>query len=252
VAGTLLGPFRNTSCGSAVELAERPTGSDCQCSKALTAFHVRPLAPWLRAVAASADAAAQLAALAAEPAPDHTHSYTGCAPRFVPLAEDAAEGLSTATVAGIAVGVIIVILAAAAALVVLAGSGKRDNGFAPKDASKPFAMVFTDIQASTTLWARSPQQMVAALDTHHELIRGVLPATRGYEVKTIGDSFMVAFADPKNAVDFALAVQAVLFDHEWGTEVFDETYKEMLHEAELHRIEELKHQEATASASDDL
>eukprot|EP00667_Euglena_gracilis_P003863 EG_transcript_3874 len=46
----------------------------------------------------------------------------------------------------------------------------RDNSTAPKNESKPFAIVFTDIESSTHLWATCPAEMAHALDVHHELI----------------------------------------------------------------------------------
>lgn len=35
----------------------------------------------------------------------------------------------------------------------------RDNKCAPKDIDKPFAVVFTDVQASTRLWGKDPVEM---------------------------------------------------------------------------------------------
>lgn len=35
-----------------------------------------------------------------------------------------------------------------------AHANARDNRHAPKDAAKPFAVAFTDIQSSTSLWSR--------------------------------------------------------------------------------------------------
>ena len=37
--------------------------------------------------------------------------------------------------------------------------GKRDNSAAPKDAKKPFCVLFTDIESSTHLWATIPEEM---------------------------------------------------------------------------------------------
>ena len=45
------------------------------------------------------------------------------------------------------------------ALFVAIGRTKRNNGAAPKNASKPFCVLFTDIQASTHLWATIPREM---------------------------------------------------------------------------------------------
>ena len=53
-------------------------------------------------------------------------------------------------------------------------------------------ILFTDIQASTVLWAQVPDHMAAALDTHHDTIRRLIATHKAYEVKTIGDCFMIA------------------------------------------------------------
>eukprot|EP00667_Euglena_gracilis_P009581 EG_transcript_9739 len=67
----------------------------------------------------------------------------------------------------------------------------RDNRYAPKDTDKPFAVIFTDIQSSTGLWGRDPAEMSRCVQAHHELIRQLINEHRLYEVKTVGDSFMV-------------------------------------------------------------
>jgi class 3 adenylate cyclase/ABC-type branched-subunit amino acid transport system substrate-binding protein len=118
-----------------------------------------------------------------------------------------------------------VVLIAGAAIVARATRPKtRDNNAAPLDESKPFTVMFTDIQSSTMQWASNPGDMGPAVDKHHALIRGVLPAFHGYEVKTIGDSFMVAFKDPMDAVRAASQIQQVLYDAQWP-ESIDQVYK---------------------------
>eukprot|EP00668_Euglena_longa_P037725 GGOE01048589.1.p1 GENE.GGOE01048589.1~~GGOE01048589.1.p1 ORF type:complete len:760 (-),score=228.21 GGOE01048589.1:750-2978(-) len=101
---------------------------------------------------------------------------------------------------------------------------KRSHSAAPKDVHKPFCVLFTDIQASTHLWATIPDIMTNALHIHHTLIRRLLLRYNLYEVKTIGDSFMCATRSPANAVDFALALQRELFEYDWGTDRIDTAY----------------------------
>eukprot|EP01063_Lacrimia_lanifica_P027863 TRINITY_DN3970_c2_g3_i1.p1 TRINITY_DN3970_c2_g3~~TRINITY_DN3970_c2_g3_i1.p1 ORF type:complete len:835 (+),score=230.15 TRINITY_DN3970_c2_g3_i1:172-2676(+) len=73
------------------------------------------------------------------------------------------------------------------------------------------AVVFTDIRSSTSLWENSaPEAMPAALATHNRVIRDSIAAHRGYEVKTIGDAFMVTFDTAWAAVCFGLEVQTRL------------------------------------------
>eukprot|EP00668_Euglena_longa_P041286 GGOE01054337.1.p1 GENE.GGOE01054337.1~~GGOE01054337.1.p1 ORF type:complete len:565 (-),score=140.77 GGOE01054337.1:749-2443(-) len=105
--------------------------------------------------------------------------------------------------------------------------GKRNNRAAPKNASQPFCIVFTDIQSSTSLWATIPDVMAGALDAHHALIRKLIAKHRCYEVKTIGDSFMCATKCPVQAVRFALTLQEQFASHDWGTDRIDGAYAEI-------------------------
>ena len=77
------------------------------------------------------------------------------------------------------------------------------------------ACMFTDIQGSTQLWKRSAEDMNTALEMHNEAIRAACIAHDGYEVKTIGDSFMVAFQCPKEAAACALEIQQQFAALQW-------------------------------------
>eukprot|EP00754_Rhynchopus_humris_P036717 Rhum_TRINITY_DN18809_c0_g1::Rhum_TRINITY_DN18809_c0_g1_i1::g.168518::m.168518 len=76
-------------------------------------------------------------------------------------------------------------------------------------------IVFTDIRGSTSCWEHEPEAMRAALKIHNAAIRRCILKTGGHEVKTIGDSFMVAFDAVEPAVRFALAVQEALLEQDW-------------------------------------
>ena len=89
---------------------------------------------------------------------------------------------------------------------------------APKNDSN-VAIVFTDVQSSTALWDAVPDTMAVALRTHHKTMREVIKECEGYEVKTIGDAFMVAFQCPKMAVRFGLLVQERLLHAEWPAQL---------------------------------
>eukprot|EP00669_Euglena_mutabilis_P012395 TRINITY_DN7023_c0_g1_i1.p2 TRINITY_DN7023_c0_g1~~TRINITY_DN7023_c0_g1_i1.p2 ORF type:complete len:270 (+),score=56.47 TRINITY_DN7023_c0_g1_i1:61-810(+) len=92
----------------------------------------------------------------------------------------------------------------------------RNNLHAPKDASHPFAVVFTDIQSSTGLWGKDPVAMGQCIQSHHLLMRTLIDVHRLYEVKTVGDSFMATTDCAPNAVNFAIDIQVTLFEHDWG------------------------------------
>ena len=84
------------------------------------------------------------------------------------------------------------------------------------------ALAFTDVQGSTKLWERRPDGMRVALALHDRVMRDVLAKRGGYEVKTEGDAFMVAFVHPMQAVRWCLEVQEALVDAEWPPEILSE------------------------------
>lgn len=73
----------------------------------------------------------------------------------------------------------------------------------------PFrAILFTDLQGSTSLLDSLGQAAYMVLLTEHDLIvRRALVATRGREVKHTGDGFMAAFDEVGRALDCAIAIQ---------------------------------------------
>lgn len=143
------------------------------------------------------------------------------------------------TMIGIAVGATLgaMLLVIIPTAVVVYRKSTRFVGYAPKDGTKPFAIAFTDIESSTTLWARAPEAMALALDAHHMIIRRVIDKHRGYEVKTIGDAFMVACEKPEDMVRFAVETQEQLYDYDWGTAEFDDIYRALREEAKAAAIE---------------
>ncbi|KAJ9457802.1 Adenylate cyclase [Diplonema papillatum] len=82
-------------------------------------------------------------------------------------------------------------------------------------------ILFTDIVSSTAIWNASPVHMKRALRLHNSLIRKALAEYGGYEVKTIGDSFMAAFSTATDAVMFALTVHAKLYTAPWSSDILN-------------------------------
>src|SRR5207248_178484 len=75
-------------------------------------------------------------------------------------------------------------------------------------------MMFSDIEDSTVLTERlGDQAWQELLRKHNALIREQLQAHEGYEVKTMGDGFMVAFQSAKKGLDCAIAIQHVFAGH---------------------------------------
>jgi len=133
-----------------------------------------------------------------------------------------------ASIGGSLAALFTLILCILAALVYAQKRGIRDNRNAPKTPdTQPIAVLFTDIQASTTIWANAPEAMSQAVEDHHDLIRQILKQHRGYEVKTIGDAFMVVHSDITKAVAIALDIQRKLHQHDWKTKDIDEVYRNM-------------------------
>ena len=90
------------------------------------------------------------------------------------------------------------------------------SGLAPPGAGvqDPHAgIVFTDIVGSTALWEECTD-MSAAVVVHNKILRDCIHRHEGYEVKTIGDAFMVAFETFQDAVAFGLSVLDDL-NREW-------------------------------------
>jgi adenylate cyclase len=83
------------------------------------------------------------------------------------------------------------------------------------------ALVFTDIKNSTSLWENHPDAMRAAIAIHNALMRRSLRMFYGYEVKTEGDAFMVAFRTVNEALRWCLDIQVKLLDCDWPTELIE-------------------------------
>eukprot|EP01060_Flectonema_neradi_P040898 TRINITY_DN948_c0_g1_i3.p1 TRINITY_DN948_c0_g1~~TRINITY_DN948_c0_g1_i3.p1 ORF type:complete len:885 (+),score=194.29 TRINITY_DN948_c0_g1_i3:358-2655(+) len=92
------------------------------------------------------------------------------------------------------------------------GEGRQT---APGFLSSKAAIVFTDIQSSTKIWEADPNWMKQALRIHNTVMRMNIAKHNGYEVKTIGDAFMVAFDTAVEACHFALDAQEGLYGADW-------------------------------------
>ncbi len=78
------------------------------------------------------------------------------------------------------------------------------------------SLVFTDIQGSTSLWEHFGGEFKSVLDRHNRIFREAIDEFGGYEVKTEGDAFMVAFQEAEPAVAMCLAVQERLYEAQWS------------------------------------
>jgi predicted ATPase/class 3 adenylate cyclase len=93
-------------------------------------------------------------------------------------------------------------------------------------------LAFTDIEGSSALWERMQDRFRPVLDRHNDLLRQLLQRWDGYEVKTQGDSFMVAFRRATDAVEWAVDVQRTLAAQEWPDEMGELLVRIGLHTGE--------------------
>jgi adenylate cyclase len=87
--------------------------------------------------------------------------------------------------------------------------------------TKEVAVVFTDIKNSTFLWETYEEPMRASIQIHNMIMRRSLRLIGGYEVKTEGDAFMVAFPAVLPAVHFCVAIQCQLMEADWPTAILE-------------------------------
>lgn len=80
-------------------------------------------------------------------------------------------------------------------------------------------LVFTDIEGSSDLWEQHRGAFHASLEEHNRLMREAAARWNGVEVKTVGDAFLLAFAKPSDAVQWAVDAQQSLAQHEWPPDI---------------------------------
>ena len=82
-------------------------------------------------------------------------------------------------------------------------------------------LVFTDVQSSTAQWEENPKTMASGLSVHNDLMRKHIHECKGYEVKTEGDAFMIAFSSTLDAAKWCLRVQEALVEADWPEELLN-------------------------------
>ena len=91
----------------------------------------------------------------------------------------------------------------------------------PGVASEVATVVFTDIRSSTWIWQHAPDGMRPALRIHNTIMRATMLSFGGYEVKTIGDAFMVAFSSTQHGIEFGLRVHELLREADWPASLLE-------------------------------
>jgi class 3 adenylate cyclase len=80
-------------------------------------------------------------------------------------------------------------------------------------------LLFTDVVGSSRLWEEHGDGFIPIWQAHDAVLRDAFSRFGGYEVKTEGDAFMVAFKDPAAAVHCALFAQAALSKYPWPADI---------------------------------
>ncbi len=81
------------------------------------------------------------------------------------------------------------------------------------------SFLFTDIVGSTDKWEQHGDAFLPILQAHNAILSDAIQRYNGYIVKTEGDSFMVAFADPQDAMRCSILAQAALQRYPWPQDV---------------------------------
>jgi predicted ATPase/class 3 adenylate cyclase len=82
-------------------------------------------------------------------------------------------------------------------------------------ASNPITFLFTDLENSTLLWEKYPQDMQQVSARHDALMRGIIDEHKGRVVKTTGDGFHAVFPSPSDGLTAALSAQQRLAAEPW-------------------------------------
>ncbi len=79
---------------------------------------------------------------------------------------------------------------------------------------EPSGPNFTDIEGSTAMTERlGDKKAQDVLRTHNVIIRQQVAAHQGFEVKSQGDGFMVAFSSARRGLECAIAIQQTFAAH---------------------------------------
>ncbi len=70
--------------------------------------------------------------------------------------------------------------------------------------------LFTDMEGSTQLWEKHPEEMKSALAKHDAILKAAIETNHGHVIKTTGDGIHAVFEKAADAVNAAIAAQKIL------------------------------------------
>jgi DNA-binding NarL/FixJ family response regulator/class 3 adenylate cyclase len=83
------------------------------------------------------------------------------------------------------------------------------------DETTTVTFLFSDVEGSTALLRKLRDGYLEVMGRHEKLLRAAWAEAAGRELDADGDSFFVAFARPRQAVEAAVAAQRALAGQEW-------------------------------------
>ena len=118
---------------------------------------------------------------------------------------------------GAVAGIVVAVCMALALAGLLAWKLRRrfEVAAAPKDASKPFCIVFVSLKHESLLWEQLPHVMPATMERAAALLRQHATMHDCYMVKRIGASTMIAARGSREALEFAASIRGPLNDPSW-------------------------------------
>ncbi|CAG9461611.1 unnamed protein product [Pedinophyceae sp. YPF-701] len=145
-------------------------------------------------------------------------------PEVLPICVSGQADRTNILVATIVPAVALVAIIAGVAFLVMrksvaAAVMDRRKRAGPPTGHREVTLVLTDVEDSTKLWEDMPEVMAAANAMHDAIMRRNLGRWFGYEVTTEGDSFLLAFHEPADAVGWCLSVQQELMAADWPGEL---------------------------------
>jgi predicted ATPase/DNA-binding SARP family transcriptional activator/class 3 adenylate cyclase len=113
----------------------------------------------------------------------------------------------------------------------------RESLFPTTDQPTTVTFLMSDIEGSTRQWEQAGEPFKEALRLHYTSLRAVFSAMGGQEMKEAGDSFLVAFASARRAVECAVACQRSLSEQAWPAEVGPLKVRMAVHTGDLEQRE---------------